>query len=51
VSIERELCRLAQLLIERVVIADGGLEIIWHDHGWRNWQENCCRAPAPHHCR
>jgi len=37
VSFERELCRLAQLLIERVVIADGGLEIIWHDHGWRNW--------------
>ena len=27
--------RLAQLLIERVVIADGGLEIIWRDHGWQ----------------
>lgn len=26
--------RLAQLLIERVVIADGGLEIIWRDRGW-----------------
>ena len=26
-----EQCRLAQLLIERVVIADGGLEIIWRD--------------------
>ena len=30
-----EQCRLAQLLIERVVIADGGLEIIWRDHGWQ----------------
>jgi site-specific DNA recombinase len=29
-----EQCRLAQLLIERVVIADGGLEIIWRDQGW-----------------
>lgn len=28
-----ERCRLAQLLIERVVIADGGLEIIWRDLG------------------
>ncbi len=28
-----EQCRLAQLLIERVVIADGGLEIIWRDQG------------------
>ena len=27
--------RLAQLLIERVVIADGGLEIIWRDQGWQ----------------
>ncbi|MGC5832320.1 recombinase family protein [Ralstonia pseudosolanacearum] len=26
--------RLAQLLIERVVIADGGLEIVWRDAGW-----------------
>lgn len=26
-----EQCRLAKLLIERVVIADGGLEIIWRD--------------------
>lgn len=26
---------MAQLLIERVVIADGGLEIIWRDQGWR----------------
>ncbi|GMV02990.1 MAG: hypothetical protein AMXMBFR52_26460 [Burkholderiales bacterium] len=25
----------AQLLIERVVIADGGLEIIWRDQGWQ----------------
>lgn len=30
-----EQCRLAQLLIERVVIAEGGLEIIWRDHGWQ----------------
>ncbi len=30
-----EQCRLAQLLIERVVIADGGLEIIWRDLGWQ----------------
>lgn len=29
-----EQCRLAQLLIEHVVIADGGLEIIWRDQGW-----------------
>jgi hypothetical protein len=28
-----EQCRLAQLLIECVVIADGGLEIIWRDYG------------------
>ena len=31
-----EQCRLAQLLIERVVIADGGLEIIWRDQGWQD---------------
>jgi DNA invertase Pin-like site-specific DNA recombinase len=30
-----EQCRLARLLIERVVIADGGLEIIWRDLGWQ----------------
>ena len=30
-----EQCRLAQLLIERMVIADGGLEIIWRDQGWQ----------------
>ena len=29
-----EQCRLAQLLIERVIIADGGLEIFWRDQGW-----------------
>jgi len=23
------------LLIERVVLGDDGLEIIWHDYGWR----------------
>jgi hypothetical protein len=33
--VPREQCRLAQLLIERVVIADGGLEIIWRDQGWQ----------------
>jgi hypothetical protein len=30
-----EQCRLAQLLIERVVVADGGLEIIWRNQGWQ----------------
>lgn len=30
-----EQCRLAQLLMERVIIANGGLEIIWRDHGWQ----------------
>ncbi len=30
-----EQCRLAQLLIEPVVIADGGLEIVWRDQGWQ----------------
>jgi hypothetical protein len=29
-----EQCRIAQLLIERVLIADGALEIIWRDQGW-----------------
>lgn len=31
-----EQCRLAQLLIDRVVIADGGLEIIWRAQGWQD---------------
>lgn len=26
---------MAKLLIERVVIADGGLEIVWRDLGWQ----------------
>ena len=30
-----EQCRLAQLLIERVVLGDGGLEIVWRDQGWQ----------------
>ena len=30
-----EQCRLARLLIERVIMADGGLEIIWRDLGWQ----------------
>ena len=30
-----EQCRLTRLLIERVVMADGGLEIIWRDLGWQ----------------
>lgn len=30
-----EQCRLAQLLLERVVIAGGGLEIIWRDQAWQ----------------
>lgn len=29
-----EQCRIAQLLIERVLIADSELEIIWRDAGW-----------------
>lgn len=29
-----EQCRLAQLLIERVVLGDSGLEIVWRDQGW-----------------
>ena len=29
-----EQCRLAQLLIERVIIAYGCLEIFWNDQGW-----------------
>ena len=32
---QAEQCRLAQLLIERVVIGGGGLEIIWRDQGWQ----------------
>ncbi len=28
-------CRLAQRLIERVAIADGGLEIVSRDQGWQ----------------
>lgn len=31
-----EQCRLAQLLIERVVLGDGGLEIFWRDQGWED---------------
>ncbi len=34
-----EQCRLGQLLIERVVIADGGLETIWRDQGWQELAE------------
>ncbi len=30
-----EQCRLAQLLIERAVIGEGGLEILWRDQGWQ----------------
>lgn len=30
-----EQCRLAHLLIKRVVVADGGLEIVWGDQGWQ----------------
>ena len=30
-----EQCRLAQLLIERAVIGEGGLEIVWRDQGWQ----------------
>ena len=39
-----EQCRLAKLLIERVVMADGGLEIIWRDHGWQ--QLTCDLLPG-----
>jgi hypothetical protein len=31
-----EQCRLAQLLIERVVIANDGMEVIWRDQGWQD---------------
>lgn len=34
-----EQCRLAQLLIERVVMADGGLDIIWRDQSWQELEE------------
>lgn len=30
-----EQCRLAKPLIERVVVADGSLEIVWRDQGWQ----------------
>jgi hypothetical protein len=30
-----EQCRLATLLIERVIVANGGLEIVWRDQGWQ----------------
>lgn len=30
---------MGQLLIERVVIADGGLETIWRDQGWQELAE------------
>lgn len=31
-----EQCRLAQLLIDRVVLGNGGLEIVWRDQGWQD---------------
>ena len=34
-TVSGQQCRLAQLLIERVVLGDGGLEIVWRDLGWR----------------
>ena len=30
-----EQCRLVKLLIERVVISENGIEIFWHDNGWK----------------
>lgn len=30
-----EQCRLVQLLIERIVLGDTGMEIIWRDSGWQ----------------
>jgi hypothetical protein len=39
-----EQCRLAKLLIERVVVANGGMEIIWRDHGWQ--QLTCDLLPG-----
>jgi len=33
--IPAEECRFAKLSIERVVVADGGLEIVWRDQGWQ----------------
>lgn len=49
-------CRLTQLLIDHVVIADDGLEIIWRDQGWQDLAGellpgNCCRAPSARNCR
>ena len=43
-----EQCRLAQLLIERVVVADGGLEIVWRDAGLAGAGR---RVDARHHRR
>jgi hypothetical protein len=34
-----EQCRLVQLLIERIVLGDTGMAIIWRDSGW---QELAC---------
>jgi hypothetical protein len=45
-----EQCRLAQLLIERVVIADGGLEIIWRDQGRQELAGDCRPAPSARNC-
>lgn len=36
VEFPAEQCHLAKLLIERVLIADGGLEIVWRDQGWQD---------------
>ena len=42
-----EQCRLAKLLIERMVIADGGLEIIWRDQGWQELAAELGSAGRP----
>lgn len=31
-----ERCRLVQLLIERIVLGNTGMEIIWRDSGWQD---------------
>jgi len=46
-----EQCRQAQLLIERVLIADGGLEIIWRDQGWQELAGELAPAASVLNCR
>ena len=50
-SISAQLAALAQLLIERVVIADGGLEIIWRDQGWQELAGMAAKSSCRHSSR